>query len=304
MESSQMKHIVTATDFSDASTTAFNLAAKLAERFEASVSLVHAYDPAPLGHAQAHVTGPSQEVHLREQMAERARTELEKCRSEQFSSVDDVQLEVVESESPALTICDHAVSKDAELVVVGTHGRARLTRWLIGGVAEKIVRHASCSVLAVRGKLGRHGLPKHIVVGTDFSPAAEPALDTAALWAERLGAKVTVVYCYDTVFRLLPAFGAPETDTETERLESAKADLRAALALVAEAKFEKAREARSQLLVSRNPAASICSYADDHGADLIVVGAQGRTGHRRVFIGGVAEKVLRHGSCSVLTVRS
>ncbi len=299
-----MKHIVAATDFSDASSTACSLAAKLAERFHASVSLVHAYDPTPLGPAQAHVSGPSQEGPQREKMAAGAQVELDKCRAEQFGAVDEVKIEVLESDSPALSICDHAVDREAELLVVGTHGRARLTRWLIGGVAEKIVRHASCTVLAVRGRLGSRGLPQHIVVGTDFSPAAESALDAAALWAERLGARVTLVYCYDTAFRLLPAFGAPETDTDSERLELAKADLREALASVARSKFANVKDARSELLVSRNPAASICSYADDHGAELIVVGAQGRTGHARVFIGGVAEKVLRHGSCSILTVRS
>ena len=46
-------------------------------------------------------------------------------------------------------ICDYAVKHDVDLIVIGTHGRTGVSRLLIGSVAEKVVRHASCPVLVV-----------------------------------------------------------------------------------------------------------------------------------------------------------
>jgi nucleotide-binding universal stress UspA family protein len=85
--------------------------------------------------------------------------------------------------------------------------------------------------------------------------------------------------------------------------EQARADLEAALRDVAASKFSAIKNVKSELIVSRNPAAALCNHADELDVGLIVVGAQGRTGHDRELIGGVAEKVLRHAPCSVLTVR-
>jgi nucleotide-binding universal stress UspA family protein len=298
------EHILVATDFSDASSQAAAAGAELARRMESRATLVHSYDPMPLGPAGAHLKRPSKVAEQKKQLSAAALAELEKCRDAHFDGIEDVSLAVLEDDSPALAVCDFAKDNDAKLVVVGTHGHARLTRWLIGGVAEKIVRRAPCSVLAVRPTNGRaRKLWRNILVGTDFSPAAEPALDAAAEIATTLGAKLTLVYCYDRAVPLLPPMGAPDDLSRAEQIEANVDDLRGAVASLLRAKVGDESKGRAELLISRNPAASMCSYADDHGVDLVVVGAQGRTGRDRMFIGGVAEKVLRHASCSVLTVR-
>jgi nucleotide-binding universal stress UspA family protein len=51
------------------------------------------------------------------------------------------------------------------------------------------------------------------------------------------------------------------------------------------------------------PAAEIASYADEIGADLIVLPSHGRTGMKRLLIGSVAERVVRHAHCPVLVLR-
>jgi nucleotide-binding universal stress UspA family protein len=295
-----IRHVMAASDLSGASMDAVAAAAALARKLDARMTLIHTFDPTPLGPAMAHISQPAKEAERRQRAAALARAELEKTRTVDLAGIDAV-VAVIESESPALAMCDYADEHAVDLIVVGTQGIARLTRWLIGSVAEKVVRHARCSVLAVRpGARGPQRLPRRILVGTDFSPAAEPALDLAANGGALLGARVTLVYCYDASVPLLPALGAP--DDLGSQDQQAKADLRLALESVARQKLAGV-EHDTQLLVSRNAAASICSYADDREIGLIVVGAQGRTGHSRVLIGGVAEKVLRHASCSVLTVR-
>lgn len=58
----------------------------------------------------------------------------------------------VEEGNPAGTIIDKAKSWDADLIVVGSHGRSGLDRFLMGSVAEKVVAHAPCSVAVVKTK--------------------------------------------------------------------------------------------------------------------------------------------------------
>lgn len=52
------------------------------------------------------------------------------------------------------------------------------------------------------------------------------------------------------------------------------------------------------------PAAAVVSYVEEHDVDLVVMGTHGRRGLRRLFIGSVAEEVLRKAPCPVLTVRA
>jgi nucleotide-binding universal stress UspA family protein len=69
--------------------------------------------------------------------------------------------------APGERICALAASIDADLVVLGTHGREGLERWVLGSVAEEVVRRASCGVLVVR--------PRDFLDGQPL-PAIEPPL--------------------------------------------------------------------------------------------------------------------------------
>ena len=284
---------------------ALAMAATLAERLGARVTLVHSFDPAPLGPAAAHLSLPREAARMQEQLEETAQRELTKSRTALFGKIDRVDIAALGGDNSALEICRFADEKEGDLVVLGAHGQAHLTRWLIGSVAEKVARRAPCSVLAVRpSPRGGVKLPESLLVGTDFSPASERALEISAALARELEARLALAYCYDSAIPMLPPPGAPELQPPRQQESQARADLCDALAELAKARFTGVDRYTSELLVSRNPAASLCSYADDRAIDLIVVGAQGRTGHDQQFIGGVAEKVLRHASCSVLTVRA
>ena len=64
----------------------------------------------------------------------------------------DVEVEIafVDDRAPAGAICDYAHELGAVLIVVGSHGRGGMARWLIGSVAERVVRHAQANVYVVR----------------------------------------------------------------------------------------------------------------------------------------------------------
>jgi nucleotide-binding universal stress UspA family protein len=141
-----------------------------------------------------------------------------------------------------------------------------------------------------------------IVVGVDFSEPSEHALGVARKMAEQNGRAVLHV-----VHVVAPPIGsvaitgaAPNLATEfTETLDRARDEL-ATLCRGLETKLEGRVFGHVRM---GTPAREITSLADSLSADLIVVGTHGRTGLGRVLLGSIAETVLRHAPCSVLTTR-
>jgi nucleotide-binding universal stress UspA family protein len=190
-----------------------------------------------------------------------------------------------------------AHDEHAELIIVGTHGHTGVSRFLLGSVATTTIRRAPCDVLIVRGPTVRTAFQKPIVA-TDFSPAATKALaHTPDLLVP--GSPIEVVHAWQ-----LPAgsWGAtllgqarfPWSTVRDAVLASAKAQ---ADKLVAEHDPGLHVE-----LVQGPPAQVITETADRGGYDLIVVGAHGNRGFRRLLLGSVAESTVHHAPCSVLVV--
>jgi len=188
----------------------------------------------------------------------------------------------------------------ADLVAVGTHGRTGLRRLLLGSVAEKTVRLASSSVLVARGEAtAAEGGFQRIVVGTDFSPLADLAIERSVAVAAP-GASIELVH----------AWHVPSDYTMDGSMALAQVDLRESLtADAARAGLElcatwKARGVElSFKALEGAERGALCDRADAIGADLIVVGSHGRRGLKRMVLGSVAEATVRHASCSVLVAR-
>src|SRR5690606_33884804 len=105
---------------------------------------------------------------------------LEATRRDRLAALPDVGLVALHHASPVSAICDHAETQGVDLIVAGTHGRRGLDRLLLGSVAERLIRHAPCAVLTVRAELDVEAFPRHLLVCTDLSAAAEAAVDDAA----------------------------------------------------------------------------------------------------------------------------
>jgi nucleotide-binding universal stress UspA family protein len=143
-------HIFVATDFSTASLNAIATAAEVARDRGAKVTLFHSFDPDPLVPPGA-IPNPAQfGAKILDEMETAIRAKLSEIRTQKLAHVADVSIVVSRAHSAAVAICEAAEREGADLVVVSTHGRTGLTRLLIGSVAERVVRHAHCPVLAVR----------------------------------------------------------------------------------------------------------------------------------------------------------
>lgn len=135
---------------------------------------------------------------------------------------------------------------------------------------------------------------RHILVATDFSPHAGWALRAGAGLAEIHGARLSLVH----VVRPHHPLGRPtyaERDLDREFMEEAKASLEEARAAVK-------GEVAVQAVMNDSASAGICRVAEASEVDLVVLGTRGRGGFEHLVMGSVAEQVVRHAPCAVLTI--
>jgi nucleotide-binding universal stress UspA family protein len=142
----------------------------------------------------------------------------------------------------------------------------------------------------------------HILVPVDFSEHAEAVLRYATTLAERMGGTVELLHVVEDPF-VSGAWSAEAfTPNLSELVDQIVADARVRLdALKALAASEVVTLTAN--VVTGQPARAITERARDGAFDLIVMGTHGRTGLSHLFLGSVAERVVRTAPCPVLTVR-
>jgi nucleotide-binding universal stress UspA family protein len=138
----QWKKIVVPTDFSSCAEIGVQAAAGLQRASGAEVLLLHVTEPA---HSGLRV----QTGDLHDAMRKEAEAKLRKVATEAFSAGAHVRVMAKEGH-PADVICKAAADEKADAIIIPTHGHSGLVHMLLGSVAEKVVRHARCSVLVVR----------------------------------------------------------------------------------------------------------------------------------------------------------
>ncbi|MBI3300483.1 MAG: universal stress protein [Deltaproteobacteria bacterium] len=142
---------------------------------------------------------------------------------------------------------------------------------------------------------------KTILVPSDFSEHAEHAFTWALELAERWGAKVVVMHAAPLFSHL--AYPESVYMLDVAKLEGeliADAEKRLAEFMAKKGTTAVPVETRA---VMGDPFWEICQAAEREHADLIVMGSHGRTGLAHVFLGSVAERVVRHAPCPVLVAR-
>ncbi|MBI4402492.1 MAG: universal stress protein [Nitrospirae bacterium] len=210
---------------------------------------------------------------------------------------------------PSQRINEKAKDSDADLVVLGTHGRTGLEHILLGSTAERVVKGAPCPVLTVRlakppgraAEAGQAAVPagiRHVLAPVDFSDCSLDALEYAVQVAKQFGSAVTILHVLEPVsygldFALVHA---AEEHKMRKRLETRLADL---ATLLTSHGLQAKHVMRGGL-----PADSILEFVRGQGCDLIVMGTHGRRGVSHLISGSVAEAVLRRAECLVLTVKS
>ena len=143
-----LKRILVATDFSEPSAAALSYGRELARSFDAQLVVLHVVEDTLTGAIAANG------FTLADRGVQRTREEVGQRQVQALVSGDRMLLRaeavIVTSNSPAAAIVEYATRAEADLVVIGTHGRGVITHLLMGSVAERVVSMARCPVLTVR----------------------------------------------------------------------------------------------------------------------------------------------------------
>ena len=138
-----IRHILMPTDFSAASQAALQMAAELARRFGARITLFHAHQVPSFAYPDGTMPVPP------ELMMDLERSIVAELRR-LAASLSPLQVDIHHTlGAPAAEICRAADELDVDLIVLGTHGRTGLRHVILGSVAEKVVRKSTRPVLTI-----------------------------------------------------------------------------------------------------------------------------------------------------------
>lgn len=222
----------------------------------------------------------------------------------------EVQFKVIEGD-PAQTIVHYALhNPSVKLIVMATHGRSGLSRWVFGSVAEKVLHGSSVPLLLVHSSEAGEQAPispthhyETILVPLDGSLFAEQALDEAQEMAESTGATLVLVSVLASPDVWQSAYEVPSPIwlEEEEEIEASK--LNNYLFKTAE-RLRKNGLRVTTHLSHGSPAEEILRHAEHSHADLIAMATHGRSGLQRLWLGSVALKVVQGARLPVLLVRA
>ena len=191
-----------------------------------------------------------------------------------------------------------------QLIVIGTHARSGVPRAFLGSTTEGVLRSGTTPVLAVRAGMSATpdtALLRKLLVAVDDSDPADAAVALAAKLSHTLGSTCVLCSVFDsreTYDKALTYGYDPSTFLHELRAQAQKA------VEGARTRGAFAPGTTSEAIVEDEPAAGIIAAAERNGADAIVMGSHGRRGLRRLFLGSVAEAVVRRSPIPVLVVRS
>jgi len=289
------RHVMACVDTSAHARKVIPHAVAIAKAMEAALTLVRVLEPGPTAE------GPLDPVEW-DIRRHQARDHLEQLVQEQRDEAGRIEAEVVEG-YPAEKICLWARDHRVDLTVLATHGEGGSTEWDLGSTARKIIDHAPGLVLLVplSAPEARIVHYRRLLVPLDGSSRAESTLPLALRLAKAEGAELLLAH-------VVPV---PEL-TEVGPLEAEDLELRGQLVRrnerVAHDYLDRIRarvvkggvSARSLVLCDGDVRSRLARAIVDEAVDLVVLSAQGRSGHSDVPFGSVAAYLIAHAVAPLL----
>ena len=301
----QSERVLCAVDFSDQSRRALDFAVAMARWHGAQVTALYVHQLTVPALAAAPFMAPELIQPARLTDAERAHLNqaLTSFVAPDRAAGTSVETLVEEDFDVARTIVDRAAELGASALVLGTHGRSGLQRWLLGSTAEKVLRLAACPVVTVPPRAA-DAVPateaslRRILCPIDYSDSSQRALDRAVALAREAKARLTIAHVVELLPEV-PDMPMPDASVyRAARMEDGQRRLSSACAGVQAAVDVDAR------LLTGSPHREIVKLAQEQSADLIVMGIHGRGAIDRFLLGSTAQHVTRHAACPVMTIRS
>jgi nucleotide-binding universal stress UspA family protein len=299
----EMQRILCPVDFSDVSRRALAHAVTLARWYKARLTVMHAFHVVPLAPmapelAPALVLGPEYRAELLRELE----------RFVEPSGADAVPLEFTVCEGSAgVEIVRRARDDNSDLIVLGTHGRSGVERFVLGSVAEKVLHRAHCPVLTVPAHASDAPptpVFKRILCALDFSDCSMHALEYALSLAQEAEACLTLAHVFETDASMPADWRTTlQPAAVREALVAIEAERRARLERAVPANLGSSCTVTTAMACGPAPR-ELLRLADAGKSDLIVLGVSGRNATDLWLFGSTTNKVVRQAPCPVLAVRS
>lgn len=282
MDTIRPQLILVPTDFSEPAAHALRFAARLAERFGARIRLMYAdYFVPPVDFS---ASAAVEYALTSDEAADEAKKHLVRLAEEYLPKKVEYETRVV-IDSPVPAIVDEARNANANLIVMGTHGRTGFRRLIVGSVTESVMRIVNVPVIAISPLTDERRISaglSRVVCAVDYSPESREALRVCTTLADGPLAKVIVARCFDT--------DTPqEAADEIVRLQQwTPADI--------------VDRCQYKLLPADHPAEQVVELAKLVHADLIAAGCAANRTTSEVMRGTTADRVVERSDCPVLVV--
>ena len=302
-----LQRVLVAVDEEHSADAAVSLALAFARTLDSSLVVCTAVDRAAVLATGVTPDGPAIDLQSFLEHSEAAAQTLVRTAAELVEAAGAHASTLVLDGRPGLAIAEAARTAGVDAIVMGTHGKSGLERIVLGSTTEAVLRLTSVPTFVVRQGHPSGVTPsvprvfERILVALDDS---EPS-DAALAFATGLAA--------DSTSRLLCCSVVDAGDLTGKSLtygydpKPLLAELHASAAELIASKTRAAAERGivvQSIVVEGDAPTAILDAARMHDADLIVVGTHGRRGMRRLFIGSVAESVVRQSQLPVAVVRS
>lgn len=292
----EIKLILCPIDFSEFSERAYHHALSLAEHYRAKLVALHVVELWRHPSASFAASGTLYEEFCK------ALRETGEEQLQQFAKShthDEIQPELVVHEGSAPdSILSFAQAQKVDLIVMGTHGRRGFDRLMLGSVTDRVMRMASCPVLAVRNPphdsmaAGKESDYVHhlsrILFCADFSKNSERALNYALSGTAEYGAELTMLHVLEEV---------PSLAKTEEALAAATEQLNKLIP----PEVRKTLKIKTAVRIGK-PYREIIQFALEEQTDLVAMGVRGRGALDRAVFGSTTYRVMQLGPCPVFAV--
>lgn len=300
----EIANILCPVDSSEFSQRALDRAFGIARWYGSTVTALHVVSPTLPVLASPVYLGPDPLTPVMVNATELRRIKADVQCLVESERVPDVEVHVLVREAADVHrgILAEADRLNADLVVMGTHGRSGFERLFLGSVAEKVLRKSPRPVMTVPAHapdaLSRGPIPfTRILCAIDFSTSSSAALEYAMTLAGEADASLTLLH----VVEVIPHFHEYSPAMSVD-IAAWTADAQKRLhAMVPES--VRSCSTVAEVVSTGKPYREILRLAAERDSELIVMGVQGRSAADLLLFGSTTHHIVCQATCPVLTLR-
>ncbi len=290
-----LKHMLAATDLSEASLPAVKRGFLLAEASGARYTVLHALGLEAMALLRGVLGDQAPAVSAR--LVEEARARLDALLQDPAHHRGVTATGVVDPGLAGDVVPARAQAEGADLVLVGAHGSGFLQRLLLGSTASRLLRKSRCPVLVVKQE--PRGSYQRALVAMDFSPASLASIRLARQVAP--GADLLLLHVFEVPFEgKLHFAGVDELTVQQFRIEARERAVQQLHALAGQAGL--APTDYTGVVLHGDAVRELVQHEQRHQCDLIVMGKHGTHVTEELLLGSVTQRVLAESQADVLVV--